>query len=127
VIRFLHAEGQARPRFIVDCVVYTYGDNVMSDSCVVYTYGYNVMSDSCVREWCRKFRDGRTDVHGEGGQVRHSIVTDELVQKVDQCVRGKRRFTILELSEEFPQTSRTTSCRIVTDRLCYQRRAHGLG
>jgi hypothetical protein len=24
--------------------------------------GDNVMSDSCVREWCRKFRDGRTDV-----------------------------------------------------------------
>jgi hypothetical protein len=22
-------------------------------------YGDNVMSDSCVREWCRKFRDGR--------------------------------------------------------------------
>jgi len=30
-------------------------------------------------------------------------VTDELVQKVDQCLRGKRRFTISELSEEFPQ------------------------
>jgi len=44
------------------------------------------MSDSCVTEWCRKFRDGRTDVHDEGGQGRHSIVTDELIQKVDQCV-----------------------------------------
>ena len=31
-------------------------------------YGDNVISDSCVREWCRKFRDGRTDVHDEGGQ-----------------------------------------------------------
>jgi len=59
------------------------------------------MSDSCVREWCRKFRDGRTDVLDKGGQERHSIVTDELVQKVDQCLRGKRRFTISELSEEF--------------------------
>jgi len=42
-------------------------------------YGDNVISDSCVREWCRKFRDGRTDVHDEGGQGRHSIVTDKLV------------------------------------------------
>ena len=74
-----------------------------------------------VREWCRKFRDGRTDVHDEGGQGRHSIVTDELVQKVDQCVRGKRRFTISELSEEFPQSSRTTLYRIVTDRLGYHK------
>jgi hypothetical protein len=58
-------------------------------------------------------------VRDEGGQERHSIVTDELVQKVDQCLRGKRRFTISELSEEFPQTLRTTLYRIVTDRLVY--------
>ena len=83
-------------------------------------YGDNVMGDSCVREWCRKFRDGRTDMHDESGQERHSIATDELVQKVDQCLRGRRRFTISELSEEFPQTSRTTLYRTVTDRLCYR-------
>ena len=72
-----------------------------------------------MRKWCRKFRDGHTDVLDEGGQERHSIVTDELVQKVDQCLCGKRRFTISELSEEFPQTSRTTLYRIVTGRLVY--------
>jgi transposase len=64
-------------------------------------YGGNVMSDSCVREWCRKFRDGHTDVHDEGGEGQHSIVTDELVQKVDQCVRRKRCFTISELLKNF--------------------------
>jgi transposase len=85
--------------------------------CSAQVYGDNVMSDSCVREWCRKFRNGRTDVHDGGGQGRHSIVTDELFQKVDQCVRGKRRFTISELSGEFPQNSRTPLYRIVTDRL----------
>jgi hypothetical protein len=31
-------------------------------------YGDTVMSDSRVREWCRKFEDGRTDVHEEGAQ-----------------------------------------------------------
>jgi len=82
-------------------------------------YGDNVMSDSCMREWCRKFRDGCTDVCDEGGQERRSIVTDELVQKVNQRLHGKRRFTISELSEEFPQTLRTTLYRIVTDRLVY--------
>ena len=74
-----------------------------------------------MREWCRKFRDGRTDVHDEGGQGRHSIVTDELIQKVNQCVRRKLRFTISELSEEFPRTSRTTLYRIVTDGLGYHK------
>ena len=58
-------------------------------------------------------------MHDEGGQGRHSIVTDELVQEVDKCLRGKRRFMISELSEEFPQTSRTTLYRTVTDRFGY--------
>jgi hypothetical protein len=34
-------------------------------------------------------------------------------------MRGKRRFTISKLSEEFQQTSRTTLYGIVTDRLGY--------
>jgi len=104
VINFLHAEGQSAAEI---------------HRRLCHVDGDNVMSDSCVREWCRKFRDGRTDVHDEGGQGRHSIVTDKPFQKFDQCLRGKRRFTISELSEEFPQTSRTTLYRIVTDRLGY--------
>jgi hypothetical protein len=51
-----------------------------------------------------KIQGGRTDVHDEGGQRRHSIVIDELVQKVNQCIYGKCRSTMSELSEEFPQT-----------------------
>jgi len=77
VIRFLHAEGQS-------------AEEIHRRLCPVY--GDNVMSDSCVREWCRKFRDGRIDMHDGGGQERHSIVADELVQKIDQCLRGKTPF-----------------------------------
>jgi stress-induced morphogen len=102
VIRFLHAEGKSMAE-------------IHHRLCCVY--GDNVMSDGCVREWCRKFRDGCTDVHDEGGQVRHSIVTDGLIQKVNQCMCGKRHFTISILSEEFPQTSRTNLYRTVMDRL----------
>jgi len=78
VTNFLQAEGQSTAEI---------------HHLLCHVYSDNVMSDSCVREWCRKFRDGHTDVHDEGGQGRHSIVTDELIQKVDQCVHGKRRFT----------------------------------
>ena len=53
VIRFLHAEGQS-------------ATETHRGLCRVYSD--NVMSDSCVRELCRKFRDGRTDLHDEGGQ-----------------------------------------------------------
>ena len=106
MIRIFHADGQSAAE-------------IHRRLCRVY--GDNVMSDSCVREWCRKFKNGRTDVHDEGGQGRHSIVVDELVQKVDQCVCGIRRFTISELPEEFPQTSKTTLYRIATDRLGYHK------
>jgi hypothetical protein len=67
VIHFLHTERQSAAE-------------IHRRLCCVY--GENVTSDSCVREWCRKFEDGRTDVHEEGYQGRHSIVTDDLVHKV---------------------------------------------
>jgi hypothetical protein len=38
-------------------------------------YGPNFMSDKCVREWCKKFPDGRTDVYDEGGS-RTAISSD---------------------------------------------------
>ena len=50
-------------------------------------YVPNFMSDKCVREWCRKFRDGRTDMHDEGRQGWPSLVTDGLVQHIDKVVR----------------------------------------
>ncbi|GBM15132.1 hypothetical protein AVEN_242172-1 [Araneus ventricosus] len=31
-------------------------------------YGENFMSDGVVLEWCRKFKDGRTDVYDAEGQ-----------------------------------------------------------
>jgi hypothetical protein len=74
VIRFLHAEGQSAAE-------------IHHRLCCVHSD--NVMSDSCVRERCRKFRDGCTDVHNEGGQGRHSIVSDELVHRLSNvCVEN---------------------------------------
>jgi len=105
VIRFLHTEGQSAAE-------------IHRRLCRAYVD--NVMSDRRVGEWCRKFSDGRTDMHDEGGQERRSTVTGERFEKVDQCLRGKRRFTISELSEEFPQNSRNTLYRTVTDRLGYR-------
>jgi len=96
---------KTQPRFIVDCVMYM----------VIMLWV------SVVKEWCRKFRDAYTDVTDEGGQEWHSIVTNVLIQKVNQCTREKCRFMISELSEEFPQTSRTILYLIVVDRLVYRK------
>ena len=60
VIRFLQAEGLSAAEI----------HRRMSA-----VYGPNFMSDKYVREWCRKFRNGRTDVHDEGGS-RTAISSD---------------------------------------------------
>ena len=56
-------------------------------------YG-NIMSDIAVQDWCRKFKNGCEDVHNDGGQGWHSIVTDELVQHIEQRVHERCRSTI---------------------------------
>jgi histone-lysine N-methyltransferase SETMAR len=74
-----------------------------------------------VREWCRKFHDGRTDIHDEGGQGWPPVETDDLVQHVDKLVRERCRFTISELSLEFPQVSGMVLYEIVTKKLGYHK------
>jgi hypothetical protein len=74
VIRFLQVEGHSLAE-----IHYR-----MSAVC-----GPNFMSDTYDPEWCRKFHNGRTDLHDEGGQGRPSLVTDDLVQHVDKLVHGR--------------------------------------
>ena len=76
-------------------------------------YGPNVMSYSKVRQWCRLFEEGRSG--------RPSVITDDLVEKVNTALRGNRRFTISELSLEFPQVSRSMIYDIVSEKLGYKK------
>jgi hypothetical protein len=77
MIRFLHVEGQSAAE------IHRRVCRVCDD---------NVLSDSCVRECCRKFRDRRTDMRGEGRQERHSIVTNELFSKSRTMLAWKTLF-----------------------------------
>jgi hypothetical protein len=43
-------------------------------------YGQNVMSEGTVRQWCRMFKDGQTNVHDEEGSDWPTVVSDDLVQ-----------------------------------------------
>ncbi|GBM05645.1 hypothetical protein AVEN_202270-1 [Araneus ventricosus] len=45
-------------------------------------YSENYTSDGVVREWCRKFKDGRTDVHDEDRRERKFVATEDLAQRV---------------------------------------------
>jgi hypothetical protein len=67
------------------------------------------------------FKDGRTNVHDEEQSGRPSVVSDDLVQSVDQKVSERRRFTISELSCKFSHISCTILYETVTDRLGYHK------
>jgi hypothetical protein len=80
VIRFLHAKN-------------TSAAEVCCELCEA-VYGQNVMSEAAVRQWCRIFKDGRTNVDNEERSGRPSAVTDDLVRSVDPKNCERQRFTI---------------------------------
>lgn len=84
-------------------------------------YGPNAMSDSKVRKWVRAFKDGRENVHDEQRSGRPSVITADLVTAVDEKVRENRRFTISALSLEFPNVSKTTLHKIVSEHLKFRK------
>ncbi|GBM08372.1 hypothetical protein AVEN_108370-1 [Araneus ventricosus] len=80
------------------------------------------MREGMVRKWVRAFKDGRTIVHYEERSGRPSVITENLVQKVDGKVQESRHFTISSLSDDFLQESRSVLYGIVTEHLNYRRR-----
>jgi hypothetical protein len=83
--------------------------------------GRNVMSEGTVMQWCKMLKDGRTNLHDEERSGRPSVVSDDLVQNVDQKICERRRFTVSELSCEFSQISRTVLKETFTVRLGYHK------
>jgi transposase len=64
IIRFLHTKNMSAAE--MHC-----------ELCAVY--GEIVMSEGTVRQWCRMFKDGRTNVHYEEQRGRPSVVSDDTV------------------------------------------------
>ncbi|KAL4127342.1 hypothetical protein QTP88_011517 [Uroleucon formosanum] len=63
-------------------------------------YGPGVMCEGKVRQWCRDFKNGRTNVHVEERSGRPSVQTDEIVSLVDQKLRSDRRLMISAVTDE---------------------------
>ncbi|GFX21015.1 histone-lysine N-methyltransferase SETMAR [Trichonephila clavipes] len=84
-------------------------------------YGPNVMSSSKVRKWVTAFKDGRENVHDEPRSGRPSVITDDLVNAVDEKIREDRRFTISTLASEFPNVGRTTLHKVVSEKLKFRK------
>ncbi|KAE9543005.1 hypothetical protein AGLY_002916 [Aphis glycines] len=72
-------------------------------------YGEGHMNRTSVYKWCREFKNGRTNVHDDLRSGRPSILTDDIVKKVENAVRDDRRLTLDELSAMFPQLSSSGS------------------
>ncbi|KAJ4439236.1 hypothetical protein ANN_07356 [Periplaneta americana] len=84
-------------------------------------YGPKIMSKQMVRRWCRQFSEGRQSVHDEERSGRPSLINDDRVEPVRQCIMENRRFTITELSSHFPQISRSLLHEIVTKHLLFKK------
>jgi len=74
------------------------------------------MNDIMVPKWVRAFKNGRKNIYDEERSGRHSVISDDLIQKMDSKVEENRRFTISSLSEEFPVVSRSVLYEIVSER-----------
>ena len=65
-------------------------------------YGPNVLSKQMMHHWCRQCTAGWKHVHDEEHSGRPSIIMDDLVELVWECIMENHRFTITELSSNFP-------------------------
>ena len=79
------------------------------------------MNDSMVRRWCRQFGSGRDNLHDDKRSGRPSVVTPDLVKQIEVKIRENRRFTITDLAEIFPNVSRKSVHRIVTENLHFRK------
>ena len=65
------------------------------------------MSSSKGRKYVRAFKDSREDVHDEPRSGKPSVITEDLVNAMDEKIRKNQRFTILTSALEFPNVDRT--------------------
>jgi hypothetical protein len=79
VILFLHAKNKSAAE--IHCELHV-------------VYCQNAMSEETVRQWCIMFKDGRINIQDEERSGRLSVMSDDLVQSVDQKINGRRPFTM---------------------------------
>ena len=83
---------------------FLYARNVLQSEIhhqICHVYGDNARSDGMVRIWVWMFNEGKRTC-----MMRHKVVNDDLVRKVNERVRDDGHFTISDLSLHFSQISR---------------------
>ncbi|KAG5318563.1 SETMR methyltransferase, partial [Pseudoatta argentina] len=79
------------------------------------------MNRTSMLKWRREFKNGRTSVHDDQRSGRPSILTDDIVEKIENALRDDRRFTVDELSPMFPQISRPLLHETISETLGYRK------
>ncbi|GFY70981.1 HTH_48 domain-containing protein, partial [Trichonephila inaurata madagascariensis] len=92
---------------------------------IVTVYGEKCVSDKSVRKWSARFRAGRESVGQRPGQA-NTVITSDLIDKVNDLVRSDRRVTLRLLALKV-DVSYGTVWTIVHDRSIKKkyRAAHG--
>lgn len=83
--------------------------------------GEKIISDGMVRKWVWQFNDGRTNIHDKDRSGRPTVVSDELVEKVNEKICENKCFIIRILSDESPPISKSLLHDIVVNRLNYRK------
>ena len=79
-------------------------------------YGDETASRARVFEWFKRFKEGRTTVESDEREGHLSTSrNEEMVQKIRTAIRGNRRLTIMELSNEFQISFGSVQTILTTD------------
>ena len=114
IIAFTSCEVHGEIRFL-----YVKAIQIHHELCQVYEL--IVITDAEVRQWCWNFKSGYTNVHDEQLNGRASILTNEIMQQVNQKLRSDRRLRFSVLSHEFFHVERTIFYAIVMEKFLYHK------
>ncbi|GFV32085.1 uncharacterized protein TNCV_1673741 [Trichonephila clavipes] len=79
------------------------------------------MSSSKVRKWVRAFKGGRENVNDEPRFGRPSVITDDLVNAVDEKIRKGRLYFTINFSIRIFEWGRTTLHKVVSEKLKFRK------
>jgi hypothetical protein len=105
IVQFLNAKSEC-PVEIHKQIVAVYGD---------------IMNWQNVTKWCCEFSKGRTDVHDEQRSSRPSLISDDLLQKIEGEIRANQHGVTREWHNIIPKVSKITIHEAVTEKLEYRK------
>ncbi len=106
VIRFLHLKGK---------------DQVIIHQELKDVYGKNALSYVAVCKWTELFKKGCTDVHDNSRSSRQSVISEELVDTVNELTREDHRIQVREVHARFPAISLGTIYEMIRNCLGFKK------